>query len=124
MSDTFDIYYDPDNEELQHYGTPRHSGRYPWGSGKNPYQHQDERSIIRATYAKNKTFLEKLNALEREGIPESEIVKRMGCKNSSDLRAKRKAATNTNKKIDIAEIDRLLAKGYSKAEISRRTELP
>lgn len=24
---------------LQHYGTPRHSGRYPYGSGKNPYQH-------------------------------------------------------------------------------------
>ena len=24
---------------LCHYGTPRHSGRYPWGSGKEPYQH-------------------------------------------------------------------------------------
>ena len=23
---------------LAHYGTPRHSGRYPWGSGKNPRQ--------------------------------------------------------------------------------------
>lgn len=23
---------------LMHYGTPRHSGRYPWGSGENPYQ--------------------------------------------------------------------------------------
>lgn len=21
-------------EELIHYGTPRHSGRYPWGSGE------------------------------------------------------------------------------------------
>ena len=26
------------SEELAHYGTPRHSGRYPWGSGDNPYQ--------------------------------------------------------------------------------------
>lgn len=26
-------------EDLAHYGTPRHSGRYPWGSGKNPYHH-------------------------------------------------------------------------------------
>ena len=26
-------------ESLEHYGTPRHSGRYPWGSGKDPYQH-------------------------------------------------------------------------------------
>ena len=23
---------------LMHYGTPRHSGRYPWGSGEDPYQ--------------------------------------------------------------------------------------
>lgn len=26
---------------LQHYGTKRHSGRYPWGSGENPYQGLD-----------------------------------------------------------------------------------
>lgn len=23
---------------LMHYGMPRRSGRYPWGSGKEPYQ--------------------------------------------------------------------------------------
>lgn len=27
-----------ETDELEHYGTPRHSGRYPWGSGENPYQ--------------------------------------------------------------------------------------
>lgn len=26
------------NNELYHYGTKRHSGRYPWGSGERPYQ--------------------------------------------------------------------------------------
>ena len=26
------------NDELWHYGTPRHSGRYPYGSGKRPHQ--------------------------------------------------------------------------------------
>ena len=25
-------------DELMHYGTPRHSGRYPWGSGERPFQ--------------------------------------------------------------------------------------
>ena len=25
---------------LMHYGTPKHSGRYPYGSGKRPYQHE------------------------------------------------------------------------------------
>lgn len=24
---------------LMHYGMPRRSGRYPYGSGENPYQH-------------------------------------------------------------------------------------
>lgn len=27
------------NGELYHYGMPRRSGRYKWGSGKNPYHH-------------------------------------------------------------------------------------
>ena len=27
---------------LEHYGTKRHSGRYPWGSGDNPYQHSGD----------------------------------------------------------------------------------
>ena len=26
-------------EELTHYGMPRRSGRYPYGSGEDPYQH-------------------------------------------------------------------------------------
>lgn len=25
---------------LEHYGTKRRSGRYKWGSGENPYQHE------------------------------------------------------------------------------------
>ena len=27
-----------EEEFLEHYGMPRRSGRYPWGSGDNPYQ--------------------------------------------------------------------------------------
>lgn len=27
---------------LMHYGMPRRSGRYPWGSGDNPYQHSSD----------------------------------------------------------------------------------
>lgn len=30
---------DREDDYLEHYGTPRHSGRYPYGSGENPYQH-------------------------------------------------------------------------------------
>ena len=26
------------HDYIMHYGTKRHSGRYPWGSGQHPYQ--------------------------------------------------------------------------------------
>ena len=29
-----------ESNELTHYGTPKHSGRYPCGSGDNPYHHK------------------------------------------------------------------------------------
>lgn len=31
-----------EDDYLEHYGTPRHSGRYPYGSGENPYQHSGD----------------------------------------------------------------------------------
>lgn len=40
------------HEELYHYGTPHegmksHSGRYQWGSGENPHQHEDGASFLK-----------------------------------------------------------------------------
>lgn len=32
------VYWD-NASYLEHYGIPRRSGRFPWGSGKNPYHH-------------------------------------------------------------------------------------
>ena len=104
---------------LEHYGTPRHSGRYPWGSGKDPYQHRDDRSI----YRKNKNFLNKVHEMKREGKTEKEIAEFYSLKNSSDLRAKVSAAKNTNQKIDMAAIRKYRDRGYSTAEIGRRLEL-
>lgn len=42
--------------ELYHYGMPRRSGRYPWGSGKRPYQGDMVKSIDDAV-KKNKKIL-------------------------------------------------------------------
>ena len=39
MSSYFGISQMSDEEFLEHYGIKRRSGRYPWGSGKEPYQH-------------------------------------------------------------------------------------
>ena len=46
------------NEEyLAHYGTKRHSGRYPYGSGEDPYQHGGD-------------FLTRVEKLRKEGWKE------------------------------------------------------
>ena len=46
---------------LEHYGTKRHSGRYPWGSGDNPYQHSGD-------------FLSRIETLKKKGLPEKDII--------------------------------------------------
>lgn len=53
-------YYGSGNDEnfLEHYGMPRRSGRYPWGSGDNPYQ----RSI---------DFLGRIEELKKNGWTET-----------------------------------------------------
>ena len=53
-----------EEESLTHYGTPRHSGRYPWGSGDNPYQHV-------------KGFLPQYRELKSQGVKEKDICKKI-----------------------------------------------
>ena len=53
------------DEELCHYGTPRHSGRYPWGSGENPFQHTGD-------------FYTYANKLKDKGMSEVEISESLG----------------------------------------------
>lgn len=55
-----------DEDVIFHYGTKRHSGRYPWGSGKDPMQS--------GTHA----FLDQIASLERSGMSEADIAKGQG----------------------------------------------
>ena len=55
----------PSLEELVHYGMPRRSGRYPWGSGKDPYQHCTD-------------FLSRVQYLVDNGVSDEDIAKTMG----------------------------------------------
>lgn len=58
-----------DEKSLAHYGTPRHSGRYPWGSGGNPGQRTGD-------------FLTRVEALKKQGWTETpdNIYKTFGMK--------------------------------------------
>ena len=96
---------------LMHYGTPRHSGRYPWGSGENPYQHQ-------------KGFLNNYRDLKSQGLKEKEIAQFFGM-NSSQLRDK---IAIENMKESIARYEMIqtrVEKGMtSPTKISRETGIP
>ena len=52
------------NSELYHYGQPRRSGRYKWGSGKDPYHHGA--SVPRRLIRKYDRLQEKLDKNHRK----------------------------------------------------------
>lgn len=97
--------------ELMHYGTPRHSGRYPWGSGG------DENGTQR-----NKAFLGWVNDLKKQGMSEKDIAQGLGM-TTTQLRTAKSIAKNAQKAADIAMAERLSAKGYSNGAIADRMGL-
>ena len=90
---------------LTHYGTPRHSGRYPWGSGDDPQQ-------------RNTSFLGRVQALKKQGLSDAQIAEGFGMK-TGELRAKRTLALAEQKKADYIKIVNLKDKGYSNSAIAR-----
>lgn len=53
------------NDELKHYGILRKSGRYPWGSGEDPYQ-------------RGVGFYNFVDSLKKQGISDKEIAVAIG----------------------------------------------
>ena len=54
------------NDHLAHYGLPRRSGRYKWGSGKDPYQSTGgKRSFKKAVKAGERYINSKLGSSKR-----------------------------------------------------------
>jgi len=93
-------------EYLEHYGTPRKSGRYPWGSGQDPYQN-------------GKNFLGMVDDLRKEGMSDTEIARGLGI-TTTQLRDARTIAKTAEKQGRIAEAQRLKDKGYSNIAIGRK----
>ena len=99
-----------DDFYLEHYGTPRHSGRYPWGSGENPYQRYAD-------------FLGNVRKQEKDGLSRTEIAKAMGM-TTTTLRAKISVANAELRKQQVDMATKLKEKGYSNPAIARRMGLP
>lgn len=94
---------------LIHYGTPRHSGRYPWGSGKDPQR--------------SKSFATQVSELKKQGMTEAEIAKSFNLKSTTELRAKIHMESEARYGAQAAMAARLRAKGYSDVAISKRMDV-
>ena len=111
------MYYDEEKESqlyLAHYGMPRRSGRYPWGSGENPFQHEGD-------------FLSRYNKLKNEGLSEKEIADGMGITDEktgepsiSKLRIQKSLAVNERKMLQIQTVKSMTEDGFNPTEIGRR----
>ena len=116
-----------DDDILMHYGVKRRSGRYPWGSGDNPFQHggdflsrveelqgqgktekqiadelkmstTDLRMQVRvAKHERRMVLADRAKSLREEGKTLDEIAKIMGYNNDSSVRALLNENTATNK---------------------------
>ena len=92
---------------LAHYGTPRHSGRYPWGSGGDDVGQR------------NRDFLNYVAGLRGQGMSEQEVARGLGL-SIKQLRDAKSIAKTAEKTADIAMAERLRAKGMSNVAIGQR----
>jgi predicted DNA-binding protein (UPF0251 family) len=99
-----------EQDYLAHYGTPRKSGRYPWGSG----DHNSQR---------NKSFLDQVESLRKNGVPEGTIADGMGM-TIAELRAGKSVALNQQRMERIAEAERLHDKGLSHVAAAKQMGIP
>ena len=95
---------------LEHYGTPRHSGRYPWGSGKDPYQH-------------GAAFLGSVQRLKAKGLTEKQIAQAMGYESTGVFRAHKEIALEEDRGNRISQAVKLREKGLSPTAIGKRMGL-
>lgn len=95
-----------ENEILMHYGVKRRSGRYPWGSGDNPYQRSGD-------------FLSRVQELKKQGLSEKEIAKAVGVESTTQLRVYTQIAAHERRDLLRAQAQSLRADGKSLNEIAQ-----
>ena len=103
-----------EEDYLSHYGILRKSGRYPWGSGANPYQ-------------RSMTFFQMVADLREKGLSLVQIAKAFSSPDleftTTDLKATQAIARNAKKAADIATAERLKADGLSNNAIATKMGL-
>ena len=104
FEETIDIF---ESDELVHYGMPRRSGRYPWGSGDNGYQH-------------NRDFLSRVEDLKKQGWTETpENIKAAFGLTTTQYRTEKALAKDERRMLNVARAKSLTQDGKSPTEIGR-----
>lgn len=98
-----------DDKVIRHYGIPRRSGRYPYGSGKDPYQ-------------KDPSLLGSVQNLKNKGLSETEIAKGLGM-TTTKLRTAKTIEKAQRRSEQRAEAVRLKDKGMSNVAIAAQMGL-
>ncbi len=111
-----------EEDYLAHYGTPRHSGRYPWGSGG------DDSGTPR-----NPSFVDLVTELRKQGLKDTEIAEGLAIgsldrtgkfvPSTTQLRAKYTIAKNEEQLAKITMAQSLKDKGLSNGAIATKMHL-
>lgn len=97
-----------DEEFLAHIGMPRRSGRYPWGSGKDPYQHGTD-------------FLSRVEELKKQGWTETpENIKKEFGITTTQYRIEKTICNNERRAYQVATAKALQKDGLNTSEIGRK----
>ena len=94
-------------EILMHYGMPKRSGRYPWGSGDDPYQ-------------RSRDFLSRVEELKKTGWKETpeNIQKEFGL-TTTQYRTEKALAKDERRMLNVARAKSLKEDGKNDSEIGR-----
>lgn len=101
------------NDILMHYGVKHRSGRYPWGSGDNPYQRYGD-------------FYSRYNRLKADGLTEKQIAEQLGVFDKFGnpsvkmLRARYSNAKNEKRAYDVSVAKKYKEDGLNNSEIGRK----
>lgn len=99
------MYYNDEDKIIIHYGVKRRSGRYPWGSGEDPYQHSGD-------------FLSRVEELKKSGKTEKEIAKEIGL-STTEYRIQIQLAKHERRQLEVDRAKSLRSDGKSLNEIAQ-----
>ena len=109
--------YIPD-DVLMHYGMPRRSGRYPWGSGEDPHQHGSRDFLGRVDELRKQNF----TFTDEDGKTysgDTAIAKSMGL-STTQFRTEISLAKDERRMLDVATAKSLKEDGLGATEIGKK----